>query len=303
MQFCRFRWPGRGPGLGVLREGAAPGDAIVADLGAAGREEVDSPLPWLRRLARGGAAAEGELARLAAAAPAAGTLAELERHGLLLPPVHAPEVWAAGVTYERSRDARDRETQAATAGASPYDRVYAAARPELFLKATAWRVTGPGGPVGLRGDSRWQVPEPELGLVLDQDGTILGYTLGNDMSSRDIEGDNPLYLPQAKIFRHSCSLGPVVLAAGEAAGGFAIACTVRRGGQEVWRGTAHTGQMRRPFAELVAYLVRYNWIQPGTVLLTGTGTVPPDDFTLAAGDEIEISSPAIGALRNVVTPA
>ena len=292
-RFVRFDYPGRRTSLGLVLA-----DDIVADLTAVAPAVV-SPIPLLRRLARDTQAAEREVAVLAASAPRVATLAELEASGALLPPVEAPEVWAAGVTYERSRDARDRETKVGAAGETPYDRVYAADRPELFFKATGYRVVGSGRPVGLRGDSKWQVPEPELGLVVDQDGTILGYTLGNDMSSRDIEGENPLYLPQAKIFRNSCTLGPTVAIGGTAGGPFPIACAVRRRGTVVWQGETSTAHMRRSFSELVGYLLRHNWVPAGTVLLTGTGLVPPDDFTLEPGDEVTISSPGIGTLRNV----
>ncbi len=299
MRFVRFAFPGRGPSFGLIRDTRGGPAEVVADLTALD-PGLASPLPWLRRLLRDGAAAAAELAALAAAAPSVASLAELEGAGALLPPIDVPEVWAAGVTYERSRDARDRETKAGAAGETPYDRVYVAERPELFFKATGYRVGASGGPVGLRGDSRWQVPEPELGLVLDQDGTILGYTLGNDMSSRDIEGENPLYLPQAKIFRCSCTLGPSVLAAGACSGGaFPIGCTVRRQGVAVWQGETSTAHMRRSFAHLAEYLLRHNWVLPGTVLLTGTGLVPPDDFTLLPGDEVAIANPEIGTLRNV----
>ena len=297
-RFIRFDFPGRGPSVGLVRPRAGVADA-VADLSAV-EPALHSPIPWLRRLAAEGAAAERDLGSRAAAAPLVATLDELEGSQALLPPVDAPEVWAAGVTYERSRDARDRETQVGAGGETPYDRVYVAARPELFFKATGYRVVGSGRPVGLRGDSRWQVPEPELGLVLDQDGTILGYTLGNDMSSRDIEGENPLYLPQAKVFRNSCTLGPALLPAGGTAGGpFPITCAVRRRGATAWEGETSTAHMRRTFPELVAYLLRHNWVLAGTVLLTGTGLVPPDQFTLEPGDEVAISSPDIGTLRNV----
>jgi 2-dehydro-3-deoxy-D-arabinonate dehydratase len=301
MLLCRFDWPGRGPSLGVLP--AAGGAVPVRDLGP---EPPDGAVAWLRRALRGGGE---ELRRAAEDAPAAATLEELERAGLLLPPVPAPEVWAAGVTYERSREARDRESAAGSAGGTPYDRVYDAERPELFLKATAWRLAAPGRPMGLRGDSRWLVPEPELALVLDADGTILGYTLGNDLSARDIEGENPLYLPQAKIWRGSCSLGPAILPAGSPEGraaaeaGFEVGCTVRRGADVAWQASGSSRQMRRRPEELVSYLLRYNWIQPGTALLCGTGLVPPDAFCLAPGDGIEIASPGIGTLRNPAVPA
>ncbi len=294
MRLIRFTFPGRpGPSLGLL----ADGEEAVRDLTAVAAH--GSPLPWLRGLLRDHDRAAHDLADAARLAPVVGALAELEASRLLLPPVDCPEVWAAGVTYERSRDARDRETQVGGAGGTAYDRVYAAERPELFFKATGPRVRGTGDVVGLRGDSRWQVAEPELGLVLDEDGAILGYTLGNDMSSRDIEGENPLYLPQAKIYRCACALGPAVLpAAGAAPAVFPIGCRVLRNGVEAWSGETDTGHMRRGFAELVGYLRRHNWIPAGTVLLTGTGLVPPDDFTLQAGDTVEITSPTIGTLRN-----
>ena len=294
MRLVRFTFLGRpGPYLGLI----ADGEETVRDLTAT--SAPGCPLPWLRHLLRNRDRAVREFAAAARLAPVVGTLAELEASRSLLPPVDCPEVWAAGVTYERSRDARDRETQVGGAGGTAYDRVYAAERPELFFKATGPRVRGTGAEVGLRGDSRWQVPEPELGLVLDEDGTILGYTLGNDMSSRDIEGENPLYLPQAKIYRCACALGPAVLpAAGVAPAVFPIACRVLRDGAEAWSGETDTSHMRRGFAELVGYLSRHNWIPAGTVLLTGTGLVPPDDFTLRAGDVVEITSPAIGTLRN-----
>ncbi len=294
MHLVRFSLPGRGPALGVVPTKSQ----VVHDLGDAG---PGGPLPWLRRLAREGAEGEQALGLAAAGAPGVATLAELEASAALLCPLEPPEVWAAGVTYLRSRQARDRESQGEESGSTPYDRVYEAERPELFFKATGARVVGPGGPAGLRGDSRWQVPEPELGLVLDQDGSILGYTLGDDLSARDIEGENVLYLPQAKIYRASCALGPAILPATLAGKGahFAITCAVRRRGLLLWSGQASTASMRRSFGELVAHLGRHNWIPAGTVLLTGTGVVPPDDFSLEPGDEILITCPMLGTLRNV----
>src|SRR5438105_567209 len=213
----------------------------------------------------------------------------------LLLPVVPPEVWAAGVTYERSREARLAETT--TVGI--YDKVYEAEGPELFLKATASRCVGPNVPVGIRADSRWTVPEPELGVVLGAEGEVLGYTLGNDMSARDIEGENPLYLPQTKIYRASCSLGPTVLVTDEPVEGrLALWCRIRRGSREVFHGDVSTSRLRRPIAELVAYLRRANDIPPMTVLLTGTGIVPPDEFACEEGDLIEIGAEEIGVLRN-----
>lgn len=213
----------------------------------------------------------------------------------LLLPLVPPEVWAAGVTYERSREARLAETT--TVGL--YDRVYDAERPELFFKATPSRCVGPNAPVGIRIDSRWTVPEPELAVVLDEDGSVLGYTLANDMSARDIEGENPLYLPQTKIYRACLSLGPVILVAdGPVEHHLRLWCRIERGGREVFRGEVETRRLRRPITELVAYLRRANVLPPLAVLLTGTGIVPPDEFACEEGDLIEIGAEEIGVLRN-----
>jgi 2-dehydro-3-deoxy-D-arabinonate dehydratase len=214
----------------------------------------------------------------------------------LVAPVTPPEVWAAGVTYERSREARMEESTESDI----YDRIYNAERPEIFLKSTGSRIAGPGAPVGLRSDSEWQVPEPEIGLVLGDHGEIAGYTLGNDMSSRDIEGDNPLYLPQAKIFAGSCAIGPTVIAAPavEDPYGLEIVMRIERNGADVFEGTTSTARLHLRFDVLTAYLKRDNWLAPGTVLLTGTGIVPPLDFTLQRGDVISISCAPIGTLTN-----
>ncbi|GAA4726107.1 fumarylacetoacetate hydrolase family protein [Brevibacillus fulvus] len=221
----------------------------------------------------------------------------------LLVPIEAKEVWACGVTYERSKEARNYE---ATSGkldvATFYDKVYEATRPELFLKSTAERTVGPEVPVYLRSDSRWQIPEPELGLVLDGDGTILGYTIGNDMSCRDIEGENPLYLPQAKIWKHSCAIGPAIRLAETvtSAYDFQIVCRIYREEKLAFAEQAPVSQLKRTLDELVAYLVKENIVFPGTVLLTGTCIVPPNEFTLQSGDRVEIEIPGIGLLRNPV---
>jgi 2-dehydro-3-deoxy-D-arabinonate dehydratase len=219
----------------------------------------------------------------------------------LLPPVRPAEVWAAGVTYERSRDARMLESSERDV----YERVYHADRPELFLKATAARVVGPNAAIGLRADSAWQVPEPELALVLGPRGTLVGYTLGNDVSSRDIEGENPLYLPQAKIFAGSCALGPVVVGADEVADPYALTICLRveRRGELVYEDETSTARLHTRLETLIDYLTRDNWLAPCTVLLTGTGIVPGDDFTLEPGDLVEISCPQIGVLRNRCAPA
>ena len=225
---------------------------------------------------------------------------ELPEPWQLLLPVEPPEVWCAGVTYERSRDARVEES-----GSDVYTRVYDADRPELFLKDAACRRTvGPGDAVGVRSDSVWNVPEPEIGLVLGEAGAIEGYTIGNDVSSRDIEGANPLYLPQAKVYAGACSLGPAVYVPDRAPAAFSIRLRIADAdGAELFAGETSTARMRRGFEDLVGWLVRDNPVPAGSVLLTGTGLVPPDDFTLAAGHRVEITVPEIGTLVNTVSVA
>ncbi|MCI3919624.1 fumarylacetoacetate hydrolase family protein [Paenibacillus sp. TRM 82003] len=224
----------------------------------------------------------------------------------LLVPVEAPEVWAAGVTYQRSREARNYEATEGRLDASTfYDKVYDAVRPELFMKSTLARTVGPEEEVCLRGDSSWQVPEPELGLVLDRDGTIIGYTIGNDMSCRDIEGENPLYLPQAKMWRQSCSIGPAVRLVESVENPYDLTITSRiyRDEVAVFEDSASTGQLKRKLDELVSFLKRDNVLFDGTVLLTGTCIVPPNDFSLRPGDRIEIDITGIGTLRNTAISA
>lgn len=221
-------------------------------------------------------------------------------------PIEAPEVWAAGVTYQRSREARNYEATGGKLDAVTfYDKVYDAERPEIFFKSTAARTVGPGAEVQLRSDSQWQIPEPELGLVLGSQGKILGYTIGNDMSCRDIEGENPLYLPQAKMWKRSCSLGPAIrlVDAVDNPYDLQIACRIYRQGDKVVEGTANTGQLKRKLEELVSFLTRDNELFEGTVLLTGTCIVPPNEFSLAAGDRIEIEITGIGTLVNSVAGA
>ena len=218
----------------------------------------------------------------------------------LLAPIGHQEVWAAGVTYLRSREARMEESKSA-GGGDFYDRVYAAPRPELFFKGTPHRVVGSGGMVRLRADSKWNVPEPELALAVNSRGKIVGYTVGNDMSSRDIEGENPLYLPQAKVYDGSCALGPCVLVQSEPLPRQTeIRLEIRRGGDIAFSGKTALTQMKREFPELVEYLYRDNSFPHGCFLLTGTGIVPPDSFTLHSGDEIRITIEPIGTLRNIV---
>jgi 2-dehydro-3-deoxy-D-arabinonate dehydratase len=218
----------------------------------------------------------------------------------LLPPIERQEVWAAGVTYFRSRTARMEEAKV-PAGSQFYDRVYNAERPELFFKAAAWRVVAPGQAVRIRRDATWNVPEPELAFLISPAGKIIGYSAGNDMSSRDIEGENPLYLPQAKIYDGSCAIGPAIVVADEPPGpSTEIALEIRRRSQPVFSGSTTLAAMKREPAGLVAYLYRETSFPDGCVLLTGTGIVPPDDFTLERGDEIAITIESVGTLRNVV---
>jgi 2-dehydro-3-deoxy-D-arabinonate dehydratase len=217
----------------------------------------------------------------------------------LLPPIDAQEVWAAGVTYKRSKEAREEESAGA---ARFYDLVYKAPRPELFFKATPRRVVGPGDPVRIRADAKWSVPEPEVALVISPSLKIVGFTIGNDMSSRDIEGENPLYLPQAKVYNGSCALGPVITLASAMPprDQVAIRLTIRRGGSIAFEGSTSVAAMARSFEDLVSWLGRDNDFPDGAILLTGTGLVPPDEFTLASGDNIAIDVAGIGQLENVV---
>jgi 2-dehydro-3-deoxy-D-arabinonate dehydratase len=218
----------------------------------------------------------------------------------LLPPIGSQEVWAAGVTYFRSRDARMEESKSA-GGGDFYDRVYSAKRPELFFKASPHRVVGPEGKVAIRDDASWSVPESELTLFITPGGKITGYTIGNDMSSRDIEGENPLYLPQAKVYDRSCALGPCLLVADEPlSASIEIALEIRRGPAIAFSGATTLKEMKRNPEELVHYLYRNQSFPHGCFLLTGTGIVPPDSFTLKPGDEIRITIPPIGTLMNVV---
>ena len=218
----------------------------------------------------------------------------------LLAPIENQEVWAAGVTYYRSRDARMEESREA-GGGSFYDRVYTAERPELFFKATASRVVGPGQPVRIRRDAHWSVPEPEWTLLINPRGHIVGCTIGNDMSSRDIEGENPLYLPQAKVYQGSCALGPAILLTPDPLPPTTtIEVAVERGEATVFSGSTTLAELRRPPASLVEYLFRDNLFPHGVFLMTGTGIVPADDFTLLPGDLVRIRIEGLGELANPV---
>jgi 2-dehydro-3-deoxy-D-arabinonate dehydratase len=230
----------------------------------------------------------------------AGAAPVIDAPSELLAPVVSQEVWAAGVTYWRSRAARMEESKDA-GGGSFYDRVYSAERPELFFKALGSRVIGPRGSVRIRKDSKWNVPEPELTLLISAGGKITGYTCGNDMSSRDIEGENPLYLPQAKVYDGSCAIGPCVLVSETPPAPTAsISIRILRGGAEAFVGSTTVSQIKRELPSLVEFLYRENTFPSGCLLMTGTGVIPPDAFTLALGDVIDITIEGIGTLQNTV---
>ncbi|MEC8927931.1 MAG: fumarylacetoacetate hydrolase family protein [Verrucomicrobiota bacterium] len=279
MKLCRFNEDGD------TRIGRAVDDETVVDLSAGGVESITAILEDADGLAR----VEG-LSGLPTVA-----LAEVE----LLTPVEGQEVWAAGVTYLRSKHARMEESDFS---ANAYDQVYEADRPEIFLKSLPEKVVGPGDAVGIRADATWNVPEPELALVVNSRKELAGYTIGNDMSSRDIEGENLLYLPQAKVYDRSCAVGPwVVLGEGEAAvREWTIGVEIVREGSAVFEGETSIGNIKRTFDELVDYLCRSQTFPSGAMLLTGTGVVPGDDFTLAEGDVIRITISGIGTLENSV---
>ncbi|MBI4326673.1 MAG: fumarylacetoacetate hydrolase family protein [Chloroflexi bacterium] len=284
MKLCRFQIPSRPPQPGLVLN-----DATVLDLAAAGIERLEPLLEGDDLEARLADLAQQNLPRI--------PLSELK----LLTPVERQEVWAAGVTYLRSKKARMEESDFS---ANAYDRVYEADRPELFFKALPEKVVSPGEPVGIRRDARWNVPEPELALVINSRCQIVGYTIGNDMSSRDIEGENLLYLPQAKVYHRSCALGPFITvgATESEARSWRISLTIRRGGGIVFAGETSVGQIKRSFAELAGFLFRSQVFPHGAVLLTGTGVVPADTFSLAAEDVVSIRISGIGLLENSVVP-
>ncbi|AMV34901.1 Fumarylacetoacetate (FAA) hydrolase family protein [Pirellula sp. SH-Sr6A] len=260
--------------------------AAVLDLGAAGLTTLQDLL------------SSPDLERLAVELPTPGDAMKLDSL-CWLPPIDQQEVWAAGVTYKRSQTARMEESEAA---ASCYDRVYTAARPEIFFKATPNRCSGHLGKLRIRTDATWNVPEPELALVISRVGKIVAYTIGNDMSSRDIEGDNPLYLPQAKVYNECCGLGPWVTLASAMPerSTIGIRLEIHRDGAQVFTGETGVSQMARNLEDLVSWLLRDNDMPNGAFLLTGTGIVPDSSFTLAPGDRVHISIDGIGTLSNVI---
>ena len=213
-------------------------------------------------------------------------------------PLVPDEVWGAGITYLRSRVAREEET--ATKGL--YDYVYSAKRPEIFLKGSGKRCVGPGEPVGIRSDSKWSVPEPELAAVLDSDANLVGYTIANDVTARDIEGENPLYLTQAKVYTHCCAIGPVIAFKDEIPNPQALRIEMRilRAGRNAFRGQISTSKMKRRITDLIGFLKRDNMFFGPIVLMTGTGIVPPDGFSLRVGDVVEVEIEKIGMLRNTI---
>lgn len=233
---------------------------------------------------------------MAAAAPRRGG----PRRSEILAPIGSQELWAAGVTYQRSRNARMSESKQA-GGSDFYDRVYHASRPELFFKATPHRVVGSGATMHLRRDSRWIVPEPELTLAVDRGGRIVGYTVGNDLSCRDIEGENPLYLPQAKTFSACAAIGPgILISRRPLPRSTPIEIAIRRGGRRVFAGATRLSEMKKPLGTLVEYLYRDNTFPSGCLLMTGTGIVPGEGFSLRRGDEVRITIPPIGTLVNTM---
>ncbi len=283
MKLCRFRSAHRPwPCIGLLTDG----DTLV-DLSSVGVDCLTSLLD-----------ASDLVARLQAFAKAPARQLPLS-DVTLLTPVEQQEVWAAGVTYLRSKAARMEESDFS---ATAYDRVYDAPRPEIFFKALGEKTVAPGGDVGIRADAKWNVPEPELALVFNTRRELVGYTIGNDMSSRDIEGENLLYLPQAKTYRASCALGPfITVGASEAdAREWTIGVKIERGGAEVFAGETGVGKIKRSFEELAGWLHRSQEFPRGAVLLTGTGVVPANEFTLAAGDVVRIRISGIGELVNRV---
>lgn len=285
MEILRYLHPEQGPRLA-----AETADGFF-DLTASAPETFGSIASWLRH------PHPAEVALLAETEVK--DYLQIEPDWKLLPPVDLQEIWAAGVTYERSKVARMEESEG---GGDFYDRVYAAERPELFLKANGWRAVAPGDPVRIRKDSAWNVPEPELTLVLSAAGKVVGVTVGNDVSSRSIEGENPLYLPQAKVYDGSCAVGPTirVLDTEIALDELTIRLTIERGGAAVYDAETSTSRMRRKPQELADWLFREYRLPDGALLMTGTGLVPPDAFTLQSGDLVRIAISHVGTLVNPV---
>jgi len=282
MKLCRFVTSQKETHIGLLA-----GDDQVLDLSEAGVKSITFFLEAKNAIEQLTTLSQQKLTRF--------PLDQIQ----LLTPVEGQEVWGAGVTYLRSKNARMEES---VSSASVYDRVYNAARPQLFFKSLPEKVSGPGGPTGIRKDSKWSAPEPELGLVFNSQGVIAGYTIGNDQSSRDVEGENVLYQPQAKIYHHSCAIGPYIVigATEEEARAWTIKAKIYRDGGVAFEGESTPNQIKRPFEEFGTYFYRCQSFPQGAILLSGTGIVPPDNFTLQAGDRVRIEISGIGVLENPV---
>jgi 2-dehydro-3-deoxy-D-arabinonate dehydratase len=282
MRLCRFQNRD-----GQVRIGLSYDGTSLLDLAVAGVDRLDALLEADNPQAAVGRLTSQTQTRYAV------------RSVKLLAPIDQQEVWAAGVTYLRSKTARMEESENS---ATAYDKVYSAQRPELFFKSLPEKVVGPDGEIGIRKDAFWNVPEPELALVANSKGRIVGYTIGNDVSSRDIEGENLLYLPQAKVYDRSCALGPWI-AIGNTENevrAWTIHLRVQRGSKVVFQGETSISQIKRSFTELISYLYRSQSFPHGAVLLTGTGIVPPDDFSLQVADNVQISISGVGTLDNSV---
>jgi 2-dehydro-3-deoxy-D-arabinonate dehydratase len=283
MKLCRFQNKHGQVGIGMVVE-----PDVVVDLTAAGVAQMQPLLENPRMPERLKELSALDLPRFAF------------REIKLLCPIERQEIWAAGVTYLRSKKARMEESDFS---ATAYDRVYEADRPEIFFKSLPEKAVAPFESVGIRQDARWNVPEPELVLILNSSGNVVGFSIGNDMSSRDIEGENLLYLPQAKIYDRSCAIGPwiVVEASETEARSWNIQLEIEREGKLVMQGQTSAGQIKRSFAELSGYLFRSQKFPHGAALLTGTGVIPPDQFTLRPNDRVRIHISGIGTLENPVT--
>lgn len=286
MKICRFA-VGSAVHLGVIER------SDLIDLTSL-NPKIFADLNSLHRYAR---RKRGSIAKVVSDLSKTGRRSRLDTSRLLIPVVPA-EIWGAGITYLRSRLARETETK--TKGI--YDYVYTSVRPEIFLKDTGLRCVGPGDEICVRSDSNWSVPEPELAVVLDGKGEVVGYTVGDDVSARDVEGENPLFLPQAKIYRGSSALGPVIATPEEIRDPHHLEIEMRiiRSRKTVFKGGVNTSRMKRKIRELVDYLRKDNVLKDFTVLMTGTAIVPPDDFTLKQGDRVEIEIEKIGTLINPV---
>ncbi len=282
MKLCRFK-----SAEGEVRVGLAVDESTIADLSGSGVESITSLLEDNNGTQKIRELAEQDLPQVALSTVT------------LLTPVEGQEVWAAGVTYLRSKKARMEESDFS---ANAYDLVYDAARPEIFFKSLPSKVVGPGEAVGIREDSKWNVPEPELTLVVNSRKELVGYTIGNDMSSRDIEGENLLYLPQAKVYDRSCAVGPwLVMGAKEGeVREWTIGVQIERAGKNIFEGETSINNIKRTFGELVDFLCRSQTFPQGVMLLTGTGVVPEDDFTLSSNDIIRVTISGIGTLENPV---